>query len=636
MNLSWAEKLAKNALLTAQKRIDSVLDIKPEEEQESSEQTVEVKEEKEEEEKEQSSIFEDVVEGDISDEGNDQEPQTEYLDVEEAPEHECNAEIHDKHDDGWGKTFSPLSVDKEDVVEAEPNPIRDGHGESGTSLLHYSPASNSPDEEESHPSDSHEHHEHDNRIDLSLIKDIDTASLIKEDHREDVATVASSDIVVIRNVDDWSVASGSHRRAPSDQVCIIGNGLSGKYDSYNNEALNERMSALEAQLKHRDQRITELSHQNEKLKIQNTNLLQKNKSMNTKLGTESKLQKKLQEKENELAELMAEGNNLSLLNGKQAKELKRLKDVEKDFETQRTLLQDAMDNNHELTDDKERLEKENQLLKAKILEQEKEFQEVKSNLNSKTEAHEDLKLAEKRCASQKLQITQLEQRVDELMTAQREAAEQIALSTGPLHTRIEELESEVKEANSAKYVIQKKLRFAEENLENTRTKANEEAALYKQQLNSLRLQNKEHLDKIRELEKQNNELLTEISNQKTLSNVMESDLLSEINQFKELVHKKEQEVSELKSELVLAHQKKMEKPAVVQFENDQDLNQTIVELEREANYLRTKFKELEEAHDTLLLIHGESAVRLEELEQENQEIKKLCKDQTLLLSSLHN
>lgn len=34
MNLSWAEKIAKNALLTAQKRIDSVLDIKTEESEE--------------------------------------------------------------------------------------------------------------------------------------------------------------------------------------------------------------------------------------------------------------------------------------------------------------------------------------------------------------------------------------------------------------------------------------------------------------------------------------------------------------------------------------------------------------------------------------------------------------------------
>lgn len=32
MNLSWAEKIAKNALLSAQKKIDLVLDIKAEEE----------------------------------------------------------------------------------------------------------------------------------------------------------------------------------------------------------------------------------------------------------------------------------------------------------------------------------------------------------------------------------------------------------------------------------------------------------------------------------------------------------------------------------------------------------------------------------------------------------------------------
>lgn len=213
---------------------------------------------------------------------------------------------------------------------------------------------------------------------------------------------------------------------------------------------------------------------------------------------------------------MEEGKRLSLTNSKQAKELKRLKDVENDFEAQRKLLNDAMDEINEKTDKEAALEKELAELKQKMSEQEKTFDIMKNKLNSKEEAHDDLQLAEQRCQSQKLHISQLEERVDHLMTAQREAAEQIAeckyitpgfwkqflfLANAPLLHTIEELEDRLKESDSAKCILQKKIRFTEEKLESAEKKAAEAASISKQQLESLRIQTASYQQKIQSLER---------------------------------------------------------------------------------------------------------------------------------------
>jgi TolA-binding protein len=93
-----------------------------------------------------------------------------------------------------------------------------------------------------------------------------------------VLTVASSDIVVIKNVDDWSVASGSHRRMDSDQASVAAS----VPKNGDEDTLHDKILTLEAKLKHRDQRIEELSRLNENLKSQNTTLSQRNKQMNNK------------------------------------------------------------------------------------------------------------------------------------------------------------------------------------------------------------------------------------------------------------------------------------------------------------------------------------------------------------------
>lgn len=60
------------------------------------------------------------------------------------------------------------------------------------------------------------------------------------------------------------------------------------------------------------------------------------------------------------------------------------------------------------------------------------------------------------------------------------------------------------------------------------------------------------------------------------------------------------------------------------------------ELERENSSLRTNYNELKHEHETLLLLHGESIVRNEELEEENKNIKDVCKEQVKYLIGKSN
>lgn len=186
-------------------------------------------------------------------------------------------------------------------MDAEPNPIRDTHEGQSSSMFHYSPSSASPDEEEGHSDAqcSRERSTHASEcVDLTLVRDSleSVPESSREDCREDVATVASSDIVVIRNVDAWyvkivclgnvflcfrSLASGSNRRPESDQHSVVAAVTSNNQMELRDDQLEE-ISTLKAKLKHRDQKVAELALQNEKLKTQNAHLSQRNKSVYNK------------------------------------------------------------------------------------------------------------------------------------------------------------------------------------------------------------------------------------------------------------------------------------------------------------------------------------------------------------------
>ena len=64
----------------------------------------------------------------------------------------------------------------------------------------------------------------------------------------------------------------------------------------------------------------------------------------------------------------------------------------------------------------------------------------------------------------------------------------------------------------------------------------------------------------------------------------------------------------------------------------QALLKDLEDVERDNAAIRLKLQELEHAHDTLLELHGESMARCEELQLENETIRTLCREQTLLLA----
>ncbi|KAI6177459.1 Non-specific serine/threonine protein kinase [Aphelenchoides bicaudatus] len=646
--MNWnLNKFAKNALLNAQKRIDSVLDIQAEEK-------VEVEDE----------------EQALS---NDEIDSTNFSALSDATEVESTNGNESIKLDGIDESFTTtrdssdqarlvdidLTADQtsgwdldpsEDIVETEPNPIRDAHEQPSTSIYHYSPSSNSPDEDDHHQQ-THPQNEH---FDLSLINleqhvCKSTFCILKEPppgsvpptnrakfdrQHEDVITVASSDIVVIKNADDWSVASGSHRRTGSDQASVSASIQNQK--NSDDESMHEKVLTLEAKLKHRDQRLEELSRANENLKAQNATLAQRNKQMSNKLTTEAKAQKQLTEKESELKDLMNEGQKLSKQIAKQSKELKRLREIEKEFEVLTLKFSESKEEVERRTELEIQLKDHLRRAEAKLDEKTAEIAHVQEKVHKKQEVADDLKMSEQRCQNQKLQIAKLEQRIDELMATQRASAEHIAELNAPLLANIEELESKLRESEAEKYVLQKKIRLTEENITETTRKSNDEINVLKQQLESLRNSNARSQEKIQRMKSDYDELSEKHKKVESLFQSVESKLLAETAELKELISKKDSEIMELKHELMAATNPKTPSPqkVAVPMEPHPDLLEDLHELERENNALRTQFNELQEHHDTLLLLQGESIVRVQELEEENQNIKQLCKEQALIVASL--
>jgi predicted RNase H-like nuclease (RuvC/YqgF family) len=66
---------------------------------------------------------------------------------------------------------------------------------------------------------------------------------------------------------------------------------------------------------------------------------------------------------------------------------------------------------------------------------------------------------------------------------------------------IDDLESKLRESEAEKYVLQKKVRFAEENVEAATKKSSDEVNSLKQQLTSLRNSNATAQEKIKQLKR---------------------------------------------------------------------------------------------------------------------------------------
>lgn len=138
---------------------------------------------------------------------------------------------------------------------------------------------------------------------------------------------------------------------------------------------------------------------------------------------------------------------------------------------------------------------------AKLEEKNAEIAKIQEKVHQKQDLADDFKLSEQRCQNQKLQIAKLEQRIDELMAAQRASAEQIAELNAPLLTNIDELETKLRETETEKYVLQKKVRLAEENVSAATRKSADEIKMLKQQLDSLRNSNALAQEKIQRMKR---------------------------------------------------------------------------------------------------------------------------------------
>ncbi|KAK6765317.1 hypothetical protein RB195_025304 [Necator americanus] len=264
MNLSWANQFAKTALKTAQQKIDSVLDIRAEDEVPSS-----------------------SVETAISDESV-VTTATALIEPDEvtAPVRSSSSAIDEK----WANAWNSLSSDQELVVDSEPNPIRDGCPQTTATLLGHSPSSNSSDGIEAGQSpqkirDNDEIKKAEvNNVEESTYIDIDlsvpsrgssqfisSSDTIQEgnilpplpdivrrnSHQDDSLTVTSSDIEVIRNMDACS-------RPTTDYMPF--HLLTSKHDS---------AESFRAQLLHAEQRRNELKAANDTLQSNNVQLQQR-------------------------------------------------------------------------------------------------------------------------------------------------------------------------------------------------------------------------------------------------------------------------------------------------------------------------------------------------------------------------
>uniref|UniRef100_A0AAF5PLU4 non-specific serine/threonine protein kinase n=1 Tax=Wuchereria bancrofti TaxID=6293 RepID=A0AAF5PLU4_WUCBA len=312
MNFNWANELAKNALKTAQKRIDSVLDIAPGDEAE-----------------------------------NDEDASGTIISpVNETLEHGKQSEHHENWEEAnslFTSTYDGTSG--VEVVDSEPNPIRDSHH---AGLLPHSPCSNSPEEElvcsgEEHGEEQDalrlndtEKHKDSQLLEPTVYEDTKHfvaggSSYRNDKHHDDTLTLISSDFEVLRQSDSCSMASS----VPPKTLSVSSPGATAetcqqvKEESDNNlngkQQTHAETAHLRTQIQYQERRIRDLQFQNQRLEAKSKELLALKAMRTQQSTTEAKLLKKLNEKETKLTDLLHEGEKLAEMNGKLTKELKRLR-----------------------------------------------------------------------------------------------------------------------------------------------------------------------------------------------------------------------------------------------------------------------------------------------------------------------
>ncbi|KAK6032332.1 hypothetical protein OSTOST_01488, partial [Ostertagia ostertagi] len=593
MNLSWANQFAKTALKTAQQKIDSVLDIRPDEEEATGSVTT--------------AISDDLLVNPAVPLGV-----TEEVNVPTPP---ATSSVNGE---GWSNAWNSVSADQELVVDSEPNPIRDECPQASASLFDHSPSSNSSDgiEPGQSPQKVNEYEENKRveigNVEKSVYVDVDlsvpspdevqfasSSDTIQEEnvlpplpdigrensHQDDSITVASSDIEVIRNADAWSIASS--KPATDHMPSHV---LTSKHDA---------MESFRAQLLHAEQRRNELKAANDTLQSNNAQLQQRIILLNQQ---QSSLKKELEGKKTELEDLFAEGKRLSDHSGKQAREIRRLK--------------------------------------SELAELEKVKAERKRLKEEKSRAEETIDLQKEEIASLKGMVKQLESSAEQLLkeqsmrAASTEVAQKHALEQNKL---VAELERDLLEARKQIDELtdsNKKLTREAELMQSANWSerlAGERAHETVATINTELLEARAHIERLQSQLQSTESRLEVVLNERNsvAESISQSNipLLEEINNLKQLLYR-EQSASE-ESDITIRALKRDLDVVREQFDKSKEINESMVMhhhqeltvVNQKVQHLEREIALMQEARESAITEYKSAragdAAALENLREEN-------------------
>lgn len=304
--------MAKNALLQAQQKIDQVLEITPEEEE---------------------GNVAAVVDDDDDDDDDNNSSQKDINNCSEndnEDEGKCK-DVVKSDDDKSLLVFTPsdswhVCRSENTVVESEPNPSRD-EDTPGTMLnLDSSPSTISPNHDSASVTRESINYVKDNGDNELWEGNISSPERKNNEHFE-TDTVASSDIEIIKQADEWSSISGP---VHNDNFTIVQN----RIDNVLNQVANssEQVKEMDTIIKNmtiqidmRDNRISELTSLSKKGENEIGILKQKIKILEKELKDYNLVKKGNIENEKLINELKEEGMKLSEKLGQKDKEIKKLK-----------------------------------------------------------------------------------------------------------------------------------------------------------------------------------------------------------------------------------------------------------------------------------------------------------------------
>ncbi|VDK50666.1 unnamed protein product [Anisakis simplex] len=681
MNFTWANQLAKNALRNAQKRIDSVLDITPEEESDDDNE-------------ENDNNAKDLMHSN-SDNSNDQKGIQQEDVVTKSNQHQAVT------------LYSQIS-DVATNVSCEKTEWNCG---------------NATDLTEDSCSLPHQH--------------------------DDTVTISSSDIEVLRQGDSWSLMSVPTSTTQDDAPILrISESISlepfaqqqlpavmCEEDASSISQMRTEIAQLRSQIQHQERRIGDLLAQNQRLEKKSHDLLALKAARNKQSSAETKLIKKLSEKESELASLLQEGKltliievtpysvqhnceKLAETNGKLTKELKRLRtSLAEQDQLAKKGAQAEID--RDLANEQVRgLNAENAKLRVTI----KTLEEDCSRMKAADEILvNDLKRRDERIEKLTAHLQTVEKdkdsgfeevkRLSEIMDVQRDAAQMVAMANSPLLESIRQLESDAKSKevaheasiNEKDLIIASLTKTKDELLRRNselidelsevrseNDEANVMLTQITQQLNSTETQNRSlqssldrserlieglrislqskevEIDKfyVRLREEAENAERQSVEKQKKIEKLTSecSDLNEQLSLMRERINDEgessqiERKNSEIKLKTSFSSSASSNKQASLPYMSSSnaaqiELADIIMKYEQSMRQvssleaklasmqednkmlvsLKKKYQDLNERYENLLEAHGEKIERIEELELDIADVKKLFRDQMELL-----